>query len=988
MKKVLSLVLVLTLVLGSFSFAFAAEPTDNEKVNALIELGLVYGDASGYRLNDTITRAEAAAMVVRTLDLESVAQASKYASSFKDVASNHWALGYINVAAGRGIVNGYPDGTFKPDANISYAEIITMMVQVLGGLNEQEAKAPWPANYITKASELGILKDVAIANFAEVAVREKVFEIVYNTRFSEKTGIYQIVKAIVLENYRVESIDKTDIVVEVIREVQKGDFAEQSRKEKGDQIKIELPAKIGDVEDLLGKVVDFSFDKNGNVVKAEIDNSYKYLVGSIKVKDDTLTLNSRDEYTVRKAERYNDSDERVFRTYYNNKAMTYANFESKYGSAEFARVTVKNGKVLFVDAFDFKDIAPVKEVKNDGKVVYIYDDNNDGLEKKLSFDSKTKVVLIKNKVMNVASLEDIEELDVIHYNTDANTVFVRKDAKLTGTYEKYSTGSVDGAARIFIYVDGNEYDTRFTPSRKAVWSMDGVEFETLERNEVSSKLEKMRKLDVTLLLDMNNRVQYISAAEKDSSFVALVDNILARSVKFQKADGEAVVLDATMDTYVTIEESTTTRNLSALRAGDLVRVWASDEEIVEVELITAEADMTEEDYTRFNSTYIVVEGEELLLDRNVKVFVDLVHSPYTRKGISIADFLKAYKGYDDGKVLGEVFVVTKDGVVTEIVFKSITSVSTATLPAATVKVLDIYGYGTRDLYEIEFERTNGDVETRKIAKSKLVDADGNKIEAGDIVSIVLQNTEDKNVHSVKQLIDTDAVVYEVMSIDSANRVVLKGKTATSNPIPMLRSAAQFGYVTRTEFVSVSINANGMIDAVDVRDDVYYEIGDEFAKPAVDKTALVAEVANAVAIDTTNYTAETVAALNAAVAAANTVVANAEATQEEVDAALAALTAAIEALVEKPVVTANVTYNTLSFGPSTIYVITLNSVEGLDVTHYVAGEMTKVAVGAELQVPTTGTSLTVQLFNGETEVGTIELAPVAVETTVDVVVTAK
>ena len=69
----------------------------------------------------TITRAEAAAMFYNLLSDKNGA-----ARAFKDVPVNQWYTNAVTTLAGMGVINGYPDGTFKPDAPITRAEFVTM----------------------------------------------------------------------------------------------------------------------------------------------------------------------------------------------------------------------------------------------------------------------------------------------------------------------------------------------------------------------------------------------------------------------------------------------------------------------------------------------------------------------------------------------------------------------------------------------------------------------------------------------------------------------------------------------------------------------------------------------------------------------------------------------------------------------------------------------------------------------------------------------
>lgn len=89
-------------------------------VNNLIALRVVDGYSDGtFKPNKNITRAEFCKVILSALKGLST---TNTASSFKDIES-HWAQGYILKAQALGIVNGYADGEFRPNNNISRAEI-------------------------------------------------------------------------------------------------------------------------------------------------------------------------------------------------------------------------------------------------------------------------------------------------------------------------------------------------------------------------------------------------------------------------------------------------------------------------------------------------------------------------------------------------------------------------------------------------------------------------------------------------------------------------------------------------------------------------------------------------------------------------------------------------------------------------------------------------------------------------------------------------
>jgi len=169
MKKVLSLVLVIAMVLSSFSFAFAAPKFEDvadtdyeEAVNTLVALGVITGYEDGtYRPERVVTRAEMAKLMVELLGYGDLVSGSK--SNFADT-QGHWADAWIALAAGRGIVIGDGDGNFRPDATVTYDEVYTMLVRGLGYTDDcNELKGmTWPTNFKVKAAELGITKNVAM----------------------------------------------------------------------------------------------------------------------------------------------------------------------------------------------------------------------------------------------------------------------------------------------------------------------------------------------------------------------------------------------------------------------------------------------------------------------------------------------------------------------------------------------------------------------------------------------------------------------------------------------------------------------------------------------------------------------------------------------------------------------------------------------------------------------------------------------------------
>ena len=97
-----------------------------QSIYELAAAGVVKGYPDGtFRPNNTVTRAEFIAMLMRVIG------EAGGSSEFADV-QGHWAEKYIAKATAYGYLSGYPDGTFRPDANITRAEALKVVSKVFG----------------------------------------------------------------------------------------------------------------------------------------------------------------------------------------------------------------------------------------------------------------------------------------------------------------------------------------------------------------------------------------------------------------------------------------------------------------------------------------------------------------------------------------------------------------------------------------------------------------------------------------------------------------------------------------------------------------------------------------------------------------------------------------------------------------------------------------------------------------------------------------
>ena len=199
LKKLISVIIAVIMIVGSFATVSAADYKDVEStssfakaINVLSGLGIVTGDDEGnFNPKNEIKRSEMVALVCRMMGEEDIATNSA-SNAFTDVAANHWAAGYIAWGVNRGIVNGMGDGTFAPDASVSYQDSVVMIMRALGydRIAQRAQNGGYPAGYLKLASQRSILKDAGYDNQA-AAPREVVAQLIYNAMTAPLVDVKQ-----------------------------------------------------------------------------------------------------------------------------------------------------------------------------------------------------------------------------------------------------------------------------------------------------------------------------------------------------------------------------------------------------------------------------------------------------------------------------------------------------------------------------------------------------------------------------------------------------------------------------------------------------------------------------------------------------------------------------------------------------------------------------------------------------------------------------
>lgn len=571
MRKVLSFVLVLALVLSSFSMAFAATPAEKtagapndvvgetceEAVTALTALNVVAGYPDGtYKPAQTVTRAEMAKLIVTELGLEEFAKAST--TSFKDMAGYDWAKGYVGYAVSLGVIKGYPDGTFKPGNTVSYDEAITMIVRALGYTEAcKEMNGTWPAVFTQKARVLGILDDVkaggnAGANRGDVAI------LLYNALpatvgYADADGkwIPKLEKDGVTNVALITNLDAQEVSYSIIEGTEDslvnikpytGAYAKTYKLTKGT-----YEDYIVAVGDCKSDFVTGEYKGNDKVIKTVDGTEYKLdtvmtnVIGNTKNEQTLVFVNGGKSKTITKTDAKAVADAGLVE----GQVVTLA--ADITGKTVNGIYSVLNWDVVaeaVVDADDVKDIA----------------ENQTLLGKEFELDDNDEIDLTSFDLVGVKSLEDIKADNVVYVYTNGDDI--SRVAVGTKTVEGEITKiTSQGQAGEKVTIDGTAYQYA---SSKITGVVGEVNPDELDTEDV-----------VKLYLDAYGYIyDYDAVSGKADNFAVVLktgtkggtlsDN--ANQIKLFTKDAEAVTFDVDDDLFKAEDKVTGVTDVNAWNA--------------------------------------------------------------------------------------------------------------------------------------------------------------------------------------------------------------------------------------------------------------------------------------------------------------------------------------------------------------------------------------------------------------------------------------
>ena len=183
MRKLLMLIIMILIIA---SVSFAAEFSDlNEKfpayikaINSLSEKGVISGYPDGtFAPAYTVKRSEIAKILVTAFKL----QRKELKNKLKDI-DNSWSKDFVEIAVSNDVITGYEDGTFLPENTLTYGELAALVSKSLKLDIQTESGESWYNSYWRALSEAGLFDDVATNDLVPTnnARRDNVALIIFN----------------------------------------------------------------------------------------------------------------------------------------------------------------------------------------------------------------------------------------------------------------------------------------------------------------------------------------------------------------------------------------------------------------------------------------------------------------------------------------------------------------------------------------------------------------------------------------------------------------------------------------------------------------------------------------------------------------------------------------------------------------------------------------------------------------------------------------
>ncbi len=582
-KKITALFLALTLMASMFTVTAFADVTFNdvdentafyEAIMDLVDQGVINGynnedGTTSFKPEATITRAEFTKMLIAASVSPSALTGTT--TTYSDVATGenaHWALAYIAYASQAKIINGYEDGTFRPENPVTFAEAVKMIVCSLGYTEAVVGKSdPWYEVYLTTGKSTGVTKG-ALAPADTPAQRGMIAQLIRNMldckplefagydadgkeifkqgneSFQESVMNAQSEKGVFMGYYENtitgsdESLTLSDVYI------------------SNQKYKLAKSMQDTDFSPYLGKAITFTYnnnkeitsiklDKNNEVLVVDCDDIYDFSSGVFKYYD---SENMNETLRV-------DSNPYVI---YNGKSVNHSIIDNEwlqtYAMADCGQIRfISNDsdsayEVLFIDSYEIYYINTVAKNKD---VVTLTDQI-----------TKTQIVLEEDDctVTRVSTVGGTASASTLSSITAKSVVGIAKplnsdrDIKVVYSTAKV-TGSVSGKSEYnYVTVNSTEYET--SAYFRDLVASDAEKYGYSVGDNVTFYFDFMGKIVLSEVTTATEPYGYITVAAKKGTMDGLVQlkiltstgSTITQNLKSQvKIDGETYSAETALE---------------------------------------------------------------------------------------------------------------------------------------------------------------------------------------------------------------------------------------------------------------------------------------------------------------------------------------------------------------------------------------------------------------------------------------------------------
>ncbi len=493
-----------------------AETSYLTNVEKLMALGVVNGYPDGtFKPENSVTRAEFLTMLLRLLKLE---MTSGSTSQYTDVAPDHFAAGAIEWATNSGICDGYGDGLFGPEDKVTYAQAVKMLLGCMGYATVAESNGGYPDGYISAAAA----EDIYVKGIND-----------YNTPLTRAMTAELMVSALDVSLYLKDGSGNIvkDSSATILSEYYDGDIEKGYILSSNDVSTTDTTTGIDNVN-IDGEVYNVGITRASELVGYYVEFIYTEDDGERTILYLQLHTSKTSEFELdpRDVESYNN-----YRYEYEDE-----NGRIKHVDIEKDFTLVYNGKTLsddYEDSMMTPELGTIKLVGTDSNnynmvyitsyetfivssinksTGYVYDLN--GNKRKLN-DDNGEITFIKPDGTE-GELRDVVKNDILHIMTSADND--KTTVKIVRSNLEGSVGSIGDEE---IIIDGTAY-----AFSKAY----------INRNYTAPNLGTT----VTAYFDMNGEVVYIEEGSDTSMEVgyllsaAILESGDELQVRYFSSDGE------------------------------------------------------------------------------------------------------------------------------------------------------------------------------------------------------------------------------------------------------------------------------------------------------------------------------------------------------------------------------------------------------------------------------------------------------------------